>query len=526
MPESVKRTAALFLPKVRARLRSRRDPVVERIRAAEEESRLFDVRGLVVVIFAAVIEVIASGSEGPNNMVGVPVALLGLLLISWRSIVRVGPLYFLAFTTSFVDYKMTQFARIDIGGVPLSVVDLALLATFATLLVPHPARSAPLPVAGMRRVLFATVLFFACFFPSFLIGLFHNPPYDVVRAFRPIIFIPVAFIATVRKIAPRQNYKLLIQTLYLGGFYGLAVIIFARARRLSESHTFPEVRDFGYLNAGAEFAFVLAAVFIVCSQSLYRRRIVTWAAFAFLLVGAMFSLTLTFYAFVVLVPIIALVVAPLPRVRKVTIVSVAAGAILFALLLVPATQMDEAGGIKELTRHVISQYANLQSSPHLASRIVSWQGAFDLVPGAKLLTGIGLGTRVWLYTEYGVFVAGEPTVSSYLIDAGLVGVFAVLWLQVTFVIVAYRRIRTSRRAYLTALRSALTVFGIVTIVNSFLHNNFMTAQLSAMYAIIMALAIRVDPTDSTDPEPQRANARPVARLKRRAASVVPLAAGR
>lgn len=448
---------------------------------------------LAVVLFAAVVDVILQDPQtGPRSIYGPLLALAGLSIVSWKDIRATGPLYLAVFVCSYLNYRLILVARLSIGPLPVNLVDAVV---FIALVAELFRRREPDRDMVSRRTALIVVVVAALVLPAFVTGIAVNGPYDAFRDLRPFLFITMAFFLTRRCLASPTVAPFLLQTMMLAGAFGMTTTVLARMQRLAGAENYLLLREIGNATPTLDFAYVMATAFVICRQSLFRRRWAMHALYALAVVAGIFSFSLTWYTVLLLVPVLCVIFAPLRLSRKITLALLAA---LIGMVGTGAATLFSsrlADALVHVASQVISQYGHLSSSAHVESRFAGWTAAFGLVPGARLLTGVGMGTRVFIDTgnpQIGIILAGEPTYSTYLIASGLIGVLALLWLQLRLVQVSRLRMRASGTLYRKSIRLGLLVYGLMIIINSFVHNNFTTPQLSFLFGVVLAIGARGD----------------------------------
>lgn len=454
---------------------------------------------VVVVLAAAVVDVIFQDPEtGPLGIYGPLVALAGLAIVCWKKIRATSPLFLAVFVCSYLNYVLGVTARLSIGRLPVNIVDIAVLVA----LVAELFRSR-VPVEWdetSQRTALTILIVMAVLLPAFVTGVAINGPYEAFRDFRPFLFIAIAFFLTRRHIASTAVSQFLLHTMILAGMYSMAMAVLSRAQRLPAAERYLDLRVIGYATPTLDFAFVMAVAFVICGQSIFRGRWAMRAFFVLAIAAGVFSFSLTWYTMLLIVPALCVFFAPVRQSRKLAIVLIAAAVGFVAVSVATLVSSRLANELLGIVNQVVSQYGNLSSSVHVESRFATWTAALALVPGIRLVTGVGMGTHVFFDTgipEIGVVVAGEPTYGNYLIASGLIGVAALLWLQTRLVRVSLSRIRASATGYQKAIRLGLVVYGLTIVINSFIHNNFMTPQLSFLFGVLLAIGSRGDNAQQT-----------------------------
>jgi hypothetical protein len=445
-----------------------------------------------VVIIAAIVDVIFEDpNSGPRGIYGPLVVLVCMTLLSWRTVLPNGPLFLAVFACSYVHYGVLLTARFFAGPLPINVIDAAVLLAVvaelfrARLKAPHEEQ--------LRRTGWTILAVTLVMLPTFIIGVAVNGPYEAFRDFRPFIFIFVAFFLTRRHTLRPAFASFLLQTMILAGIYSMLVVLIARVPRVTSTERYQDLRNFGYLTPTIEIAFVMTMAFVICGQSLFRNRKAMRVLFAIAVLAFIFLFSLSAYTMLGLVPALSLFFAPLRRSKKVAITAAVVALVLVVGTTATLVSSRLSSKLMGIAGQVTSQYSDPIGSVHVESRLATWTAALALVPGAHLLTGVGMGTHVFFDTgvpQIGIIIAGEPTYGNYLIASGLIGVAALFLLQLRLVLVSRQRMRASTNPYMRAMRLGLLVFGITTIVNSFIHNNFMTPQPSFLFGVLLAIASR------------------------------------
>ncbi len=454
---------------------------------------------LVAVSVAAIIAAFGDPTgDLPSSIVGVLVALIGLGLVMFGKVRRAASLFLLVFFASFVDYQMILTARSSLFSLPINIIDIAVVLVLLTTLLKPKARVRELTHGSPRNASLAIAALVVGLTPAFLVGIIQNGLYDAFRDFRPVILVAASFYVARRLAVQPATKQLLVHTIFLGGVYGMVVTVLIRARLLPTLADYTSLRSQGSGTATMDFAFILAIAFAVCGESLFRRKWLTWSVCALAVVASVFSFSLTSYSTVGLVPALCLWLAPTRTRRKMALGLLAFGLVAGVLVLVLNSSFLEEGRLGRIVAQVVNQYGDLSSSIHVESRLLTWKNALSLLPGWRLLTGIGMGTRIFFDTgisEVGTVIVGEPTYGRYLIGAGFVGLLPLAWLQTRFIKGPWKLMHSNSVPYMKAVRLTLVVYGIIIIVNGFLHNTFMSPQVSVLYGILTAIGSSVDVLD-------------------------------
>jgi hypothetical protein len=322
-------------------------------------------------------------------------------------------------------------------------------------------------------------------------GAMRNSPYDAFRDIRIFPFMLVAFLLTRKYATSPWIMHFVINLILLGGFYGMFVDLVGRISQLRVVGSYMELRAVSYGSPAQEITLVFVAAFLVCGESFVRDRSLMRVLIVVAAMAAVISFTMTTYIEMILIPMMTLFFAPVRVSRKVATVILGAAAAIIGIVAIVAVPTRPTARLAGLITSIVTEAGAPERSIHFATRVVSWQATFDLIRG-HIGTGLGLGTREFIIMEEaGRVLLGEPTYSTYLIGAGLIPVVLLFTLHLRLYLAARRKLRRSA-GFWRAVYLALTVGGVLTILSSFAHNNFMAPQIAVMFGVLLVVAGKPD----------------------------------
>jgi hypothetical protein len=451
-----------------------------------------------IAIFVA----IALGAGPSWLLVGIVLALLLFLSSLVKPIVG---LFCMTAVAAFVGFDQILEARIFIGRMPLNLMDIAVFLALPGLVLG--GRLPAQKLDGRRSANFRFIIFAlgALFFIGFIRGSLADNWYDAFRDCRSILLLGLSYLLVIRNASSRKLLRRIIFVVLLGGFYGAVMVVVARLTGATQFTSYLDARVVGRGTPAMDFLFATAIAFVLCGYAPFGRRWFAFGLLALSLLTFLLSFSISSYILMIVIPVTAIVVARLLFRRKARIVSwVAVSSILIVLATTEITNLLGIGTMENLTTMIGQageQALNLGSSYHAQSRLVAWQAALSQLEGFEWMFGRGMGRRMFLDTgidEVGIVVAGEPTYSTYLLGIGLIGLLAFMILQVRFVKIAYVKMRSAFDPFDESVMLGLTVYGIITILNGFLHNNFLSPQIPVIFGAMLGVTELIDRPGETE----------------------------
>jgi hypothetical protein len=408
-------------------------------------------------------------------------------------------IYILVFAAAFIDYRSILEVRIFVGNIPINLIEiamaLALFLAFPSLLLGFGKKD--WKYRALKYSPFALWIFFlgAVYILGFIRGGVLYSFYDAGREIRPIIVITISFFLTRKYVTSWKTWKTIVTIIFLCGIYGMIfniiIPILTGIQHIPYFASYIDIRSIGSGSASFEFTFILAAAFIVCRHYLFGRRSLAWILVLLSFWAYFLSFSMTAYAFTILVPLLCLLLGPIRLPRKLKICLSMAGLPIIVLYYGVTTFTEIGGGqmfgdVPRLFGQATEQLLGLSSSIHFQGRLYSWNATLSELSGIQFLVGVGMGKRIFIaIPQFGIVLMGEPTYSTYLLGVGLTGLIVLLALQLKFVVVSYQNMQYTPDSFMRAVALAFTVYGLTTIINGFLHNSFMSPQVSVLYGVVL-----------------------------------------
>jgi hypothetical protein len=426
-------------------------------------------------------------------MVLIVAALAAFVALVLSFVLPVTGLFFLVAVAAFLDYPALQALRLFVGAVPVNLIDIAVGLTLPGLLVYALTRHSRRRDRGQSTFAIHIGLLVLIFGGSVIGHLGVNSWYDITRDAKTIVVLAISYLMARRYLTNLNSWHTAVHIIAVGGIYGIVYMAVGRLQHLEQFTSYIDLRNLFVGTPSMDLAIILPFAFVASRYYPLHRRSLTWAMVIAGVSAYLLSFTLTSFAFVVLVPLIATALADLSPARKVI---VGLGLIVPALILLfmtPRIANGEWGAVSDLARLVMQpfeQLTSLSTSRHFEGRLVSWTEVLSQLDGASILFGKGVGQRMFIdtgVTGVGEVLLGEPTYSTYLLGLGALGLVSLLTLHLRLVTVALHNRRHVSDAYTQAIMLGFAIYGTTTIINACLHNNFLSPQVSVLYGVVLAL---------------------------------------
>lgn len=455
--------------------------------------------------------VVVLGSIIPLFGWAVVIGGMGIICICVFTLIRpVWGLMVLVIIAAFVDYSLILQARIVFEGIPFSLTDGGAFLALLALLI-HAIENRKLPDQYKSRSQFALIIVLLCilFAISAIRGWFNNNSlYDITRDIRSPLLLALSFFLTRTYVTSRSVWMRVFNLLAVGGIYGLAKVLISILLRIPTFTSYVGSRGIASGTASGEFVYILAIVLALSSQKFWGRSFLSWTLALLAVSSYIASFNLTAYFMLFIVPALWMFLASNSRRQKfiaivfmVPILSV----VLFGANIMGHIGRDGGlfGQVVSLVEQVLENISNLSSSIHFQAREFVWSEVFYRLQGFHIFFGLGIGIREIIDTGIpgiGDVLLGEPTYSYYLLGVGFVGLFALLTLQCRFVMISYRNMKNATDSYMEAIMLTFVIYGIVMIINGFLHNNFTSPMVLILYGILLGLVEAIGWLDSASIE--------------------------
>ena len=457
---------------------------------------------VISIVIASVLGLVTTGMSSFDNYLWVIIAVIaGITIFVIGLIMPVISIYMLVFASAFIGYRAMLEARLFIENIPINLIEvtmfLSLLFAFPSLLLGFVRKDWKYRTQQYGTFALWIVFLGGVYMLGFIRGVVLHSLYSAGREFRPIILIAIAFFLTRKYVTSWKTLKTIVIIIFLGGIYGMIyniiIPILTGIQHITYFKSYLDIRSIGSASASFEFTFILGVAFIVCRHYLFGRRSLTWILVLMSFWACFLSFSMSAYAFTILVPLLCVLLAPLQLSKKLKIGLAMAGLPIIVLYYGVTTFTEIGGGqmfgdVPRLFGQAAEQLLGLSSSIHFQGRLYSWNATLSELSGIQFLVGVGMGKRIFIgIPQLGIVLIGEPTYSTYLLGVGLTGLIVLLALQLKFVVVSYHNMRYPADSFIRAVMLAFPVYGIITIINGFLHNNFIAPQGSVLYGILLGL---------------------------------------
>jgi len=401
----------------------------------------------------------------------------------------------LVILASFVDYQLLLGPRLELLHVPLNLIDIAAIAAIPAVLWPS-QQTSKVPPPQASRFNECWLALFALWVFAIMIGYSnHNTWYDICRDLRSPVMLAIAFILTRKYVRSNKEVKALILIIVAGGVFGATLLLLSSLRFAQWT---------SYLDARANNASTPAVLLAVCvlismainRTPLLRSTFLTLALTAIAVIGSVLDLSLTSYLLSILVPATLIASARVQIRRKLLLAftfCVICIAVAGVAVTADATELTTTNGRIAILLQPLIDLLNPAANYHLEGRQVGWAATIAYLNKWQILIGHGAGTRVFIntgVTNVDEIILGEPTYATYLLNMGIVGVLILLYLQSKFVYVSFMNMQLDCDSFGAAIALALFGYGIVTIIHSLFHNNWMSPQISILYGTLMGITDR------------------------------------
>ncbi|RJR34091.1 MAG: hypothetical protein C4567_16015 [Deltaproteobacteria bacterium] len=404
-------------------------------------------------------------------------------------------LYALLLAAGLLNFQTILEQRISLSGIPINLIEIICVAILPSFIIINYQK--PIIINHSESHYFRLILIILCtyFAIEFIRAIFNNDDmYASTRFIRNILLVIFAFMITIKCLTSQKTIKIISYIILLTGILGSIIFISGRLPLVSSIFHYHEFTGIGFNTPGFDIVFILLWAFFLEKYYPFSSKPLLFLLFGISLASHVMAFRLSQYFQPIIVICLGVLFAEIPVFKKMIIVT---GASVFSLLILRPLFGGDLGGIQffpnvsYISDQVVQEMFDLNSSIHLKTRILSWEETLAQFHGLNIIYGLGIGTADQIMEtglpEATKIVIGEPTYSYYLLKTGVLGLLLLIALQVKFVIVSYQNMASALDYFSRAFMLTCFIYGITVIINGFLHNLFITPQISILYGVLMGV---------------------------------------